>query len=71
LKNNQLPPLFLANRNFLGPVPDELKNLTVIEEAMIALCRSKCWIIRLKEENQDPVLQATQCGMKGHIIIHL
>ncbi|KAJ7921858.1 hypothetical protein B0H13DRAFT_1866288 [Mycena leptocephala] len=28
-KNNKLPPLSLANKLFLGPVPDELKNLTI------------------------------------------
>ncbi|KAJ7670908.1 hypothetical protein DFH06DRAFT_898288, partial [Mycena polygramma] len=37
---------------------------------MIARCRSKCWIIQLKEENSDLVLQSTQRGMKGHIIIY-
>jgi hypothetical protein len=70
LKNGKLPPLSLANKTFLGPVPEELKNLTVIEEAMIARCRSKCWIIQLKEENQNLVLANTQRGIKGHIIIY-
>ncbi|KAJ6540911.1 hypothetical protein B0H10DRAFT_1855720, partial [Mycena sp. CBHHK59/15] len=70
LKNKKLPALSLANRMFLVPVPNELNNLTVIEEAMIARCRSKCWIIQLKEENQDLVLQNTQRGIKGHIIIY-
>ncbi|KAJ7251180.1 hypothetical protein B0H12DRAFT_1202807 [Mycena haematopus] len=37
---------------------------------MIARCRSKCWIIQLKEENQDLVLASTQRGVKGHIIIY-
>ncbi|KAL1689115.1 hypothetical protein GGG16DRAFT_126716 [Schizophyllum commune] len=37
---------------------------------MIARCRSKCWILQLKEENQDIVLPTTQRGMKGHIIIY-
>jgi hypothetical protein len=37
---------------------------------MIARCRSKCWIIQLKEENQDLVLQSTQRGIKGHVIIY-
>ncbi|KAJ6540817.1 hypothetical protein DFH09DRAFT_1368480, partial [Mycena vulgaris] len=69
LKNKTLPPLSLANRNF-GSVPEELRNLTVIEKAMIARCRSKCWIIQLKEENQDLVLASTQRGVKGHIIIY-
>ncbi|KAJ7760232.1 hypothetical protein DFH07DRAFT_718166, partial [Mycena maculata] len=62
--------LSLANRTFLGPVPDELKNLTVIKEAMIARCRSKCWVIQLKAENEDVVAQSTQRGMKGHIIVY-
>ncbi|KAJ7907404.1 hypothetical protein B0H13DRAFT_1572789, partial [Mycena leptocephala] len=62
--------LSLANKTFLGSVPDELKNLTVIEEAMIARCRSKCWIIQLKKENQDLVLASTQRAVKGHIIIY-
>ncbi|KAJ7205792.1 hypothetical protein GGX14DRAFT_397490 [Mycena pura] len=70
LKNKKMPPLSLANKNFLGPVPEELKDLTVIEEAMIARCRSKCWIVQLKEENQDLALATTQRGVKGHIIIY-
>ncbi|KAJ7805331.1 hypothetical protein B0H13DRAFT_1464607, partial [Mycena leptocephala] len=70
LKKKKLPPLSLANKTFLGTVPEELKNLTVIEEAMIARCRSKCWIIQLKEENQDLVLASTQRGIKGHVIIY-
>ncbi|KAJ6531529.1 hypothetical protein DFH09DRAFT_1409330, partial [Mycena vulgaris] len=37
---------------------------------MIARCRSKCWIIQLKEENQDLALASTQRGIKGHIIIY-
>ncbi|KAJ7866259.1 hypothetical protein B0H14DRAFT_2573529 [Mycena olivaceomarginata] len=70
LTNKKLPALALANRTFLGSGPDELKDLTAIEEAMIARCRSKCWIIQLKEENQDLVLQNTQHSIKGHIIIY-
>jgi hypothetical protein len=69
LKNNKLPPLSLANKLFLGRVPDKLKNLTMIEEAMIACCWSKCWIIQLRE-NQDLILTSTQHGIKGHIIIY-
>jgi hypothetical protein len=42
----------------------------MIEEAMIACCRSKCWIIQLQEVNQDLVLASTQHGIKGHIIIY-
>ncbi|KAG1862625.1 hypothetical protein F4604DRAFT_1587322 [Suillus subluteus] len=37
---------------------------------MIAHCRAKCWIIQLKEENQDLQLSTNQRGIKGHIIIY-
>ncbi|KAG2110212.1 uncharacterized protein F5147DRAFT_574833 [Suillus discolor] len=37
---------------------------------MIARCRAKCWIIQLKEENQDLQLSTNQCGIKGHIIVY-
>ncbi|KAG2146371.1 uncharacterized protein EDB93DRAFT_1240851 [Suillus bovinus] len=37
---------------------------------MIARCHAKCWIIQLKEENQDLQLSSNQRGMKGHIIIY-
>ncbi|KAJ7865848.1 hypothetical protein B0H13DRAFT_1636891, partial [Mycena leptocephala] len=59
LKRKKMPALSLANRTFLGAVPSELKDLTVIEEAMIARCRSKCWILQLKADNDDVVLQRT------------
>ncbi|KAJ7611290.1 hypothetical protein FB45DRAFT_875488 [Roridomyces roridus] len=58
LKRKKLPALALANRTFLGPVPPELQDLTMIEESMLARCRSKCWIIQLNEENQEPVINA-------------
>jgi hypothetical protein len=44
--------------------------LTVIEEAMIARCRSKCWIFQRKVEDENVVLQSTQHRLKGHIIIY-
>jgi hypothetical protein len=37
LKRKKMPALSLADRTLLGAVPSELKNLTVIEEAMIAI----------------------------------
>jgi len=70
LKGNKVPALSIANYNFLGVVPNELKDLTVVEEAMIARCRSKCWVIQLKEDNQDLALPHSQRGMHGHIIIY-
>jgi hypothetical protein len=70
LKQDKIPPLSLANGTFLGPIPDELKDLTVIEEAMIARCRAKCWIIQLKEVNPTIVAPDSQRGFRGHIIIY-
>ncbi len=69
IKNNKVPPLALANHMFLGDVPEELKDLTVVKEAMIARCRAKCWIVQLKEESNISVPNS-QRGVKGHIIIY-
>ncbi|KAG1748253.1 uncharacterized protein EDB91DRAFT_1021870, partial [Suillus paluster] len=70
VKKKRLPTTAIANHHLLGPVPDELKDLMVIEEAMIARCRAKCWVIHLKEENSNLHLPHSQRGMKGHIIIY-
>lgn len=70
LNRKKVPPLSIANHNLLGDVPEELKDLTVVEEAMIARCRAKCWIIQLKEEDRDLSLPDTQRGMRGHVIIY-
>ncbi|KAJ7838168.1 hypothetical protein B0H13DRAFT_1912025 [Mycena leptocephala] len=53
LKANKVPPLSTANNNYLGPVPPELKDLTIVEEAMILLCRAKCWIVQLRGDDSD------------------
>ncbi|THU76613.1 hypothetical protein K435DRAFT_608969, partial [Dendrothele bispora CBS 962.96] len=50
LTRGKVPPLSLANHMFLGVVPPELRDLTVVEKAMIARCHAKCWIIQMKEE---------------------
>jgi hypothetical protein len=70
LRCGNVPPLSLANHMFLGEVPDELKDLTVVEEAMIAKCRAKCWVIQLKEDYLDSSLSTSQRGVKGHIIVY-
>ena len=53
LHHHKLPPLALANHTLLGKVPSELKDLTIVEECMIALCRAKRWIIQLTENDTD------------------
>ncbi|KAJ7635439.1 hypothetical protein B0H17DRAFT_1217281 [Mycena rosella] len=39
LNAGRVPALGTANFNYHGPVPPQLENLMVVEEAMIALCR--------------------------------
>lgn len=73
LARKQLPPLSWANGTYLGPLPPELKDLTFIEEAIIARARAKCWIVHLKEDKDNadtPVLAHHQRGFKGHIVVY-
>lgn len=70
LIRHKLPALALANYMYLGQVPGELKELTVVEEAMIARCRAKCWIVQLKEQDQSVSTPDAQRGVRGHIIIY-
>ncbi|KAJ7779028.1 hypothetical protein B0H16DRAFT_1659262 [Mycena metata] len=37
---------------------------------MIALCRAKCWIIQLREEDSGSKLPFSQRGVRGHIIVY-
>jgi len=60
----------MANDMVLGDIPAQLQDLTVVEEAMISQCRSKCWIVQLKAESQDISVPNTQRGLKGNIIIY-
>ncbi|KAJ7705408.1 hypothetical protein B0H17DRAFT_1126243 [Mycena rosella] len=39
LRANRVPAKAIVNHNYIGPVPEELKGLTVVEETMVALCR--------------------------------
>lgn len=68
LKAGRVPAKSMGNHNYLGPVPPKLKDLTVVEEAMITLCRAKCWIIQLRDD--DPHMPTTKRGIRSHIIVH-
>ncbi len=70
LKADKVPPLALANLTYLGPIPSELQNLTVIEEAIIAQSCAKCWIVQLTEDSRDITLPSTQRALKGHVIVY-
>ncbi|KAI9065777.1 hypothetical protein FKP32DRAFT_1567163, partial [Trametes sanguinea] len=58
---------------YVGPVPPALRDLTFIEEQIIALSRAKTCIVHLRtdgETDDAPVLASNQRGLKGHVIIH-
>jgi hypothetical protein len=62
--------LSLANHLLLGDVPPELRDLTVVEESVIACCRAKVCVIQLKAGDSDVILPNTQCRMRGHVVIY-
>ena len=78
LDAHRVPRLAMANRLFLGDVPEVLRDLTTIEESMISLCRAKCTIIHLKtdgtndveKDSSSNVMPNHQRGMRGHVIMH-
>jgi hypothetical protein len=71
ITSGKVPPMSLANHTVLGNVPEQLEDLTVVEEAMIARCRAKCWIVQLKEEKtRIGTSPSAQRGVKGHVIIY-
>ncbi|KAJ6448867.1 hypothetical protein C8R47DRAFT_1030997, partial [Mycena vitilis] len=37
---------------------------------MIALCRAKCWIIQLREDDSETTIPVAQRGVRGHIIVY-
>ncbi|KZV98829.1 hypothetical protein EXIGLDRAFT_287294 [Exidia glandulosa HHB12029] len=53
LARGKLPPLAVANDLVLGSIPQELQDLTMVEEAMIARCRAKAWIVQLKQDQEE------------------
>ena len=72
------PSTALANDLFLRSPPPQLKDLTIIEEAMIAWCWAKTWIIHLNECESNSTgirfshggsLPVSQHAMKGHVIV--
>lgn len=71
LKSKKVPSLSLANHMVLGDIPEQLQDLTIVEEAMIAKCRATCWVIQLKEENAGySAAPNTQRGLRGHVIVY-
>jgi len=69
LHRGSLPKHALANRLYVGAVPDELSDLTMVEESMIARARAKSWIVKLQEQDADSASPTSQRALKGHTII--
>lgn len=70
LRRGSMPKHALANRLYPGPVPDELNDLTMVEECMIARARAKSWIVKLQETESGSASPTSQRGLKGHTIIY-
>lgn len=70
LRRQTIPKHALANRLYLGPVPNELNDLTMVEECMIAQARAKSWIVKLQETDREITSPTSQHGLKGHTIIY-
>ena len=70
LQRNMIPKHALANRLYVGPIPDELSDLTMVKECMIARARAKSWIVKLQETETDSASPTAQRGLKGHTIIY-
>ena len=58
------PPESLANFRWVGPTPDELKNLTWIEELLIARAHVVGRVVRLQARNQ-----ASHFVVKAHVTL--
>ena len=75
-----VPDLSICNEMYVGDISDKLKELTVVEEAMLARQRAKACILHLKESADKPEIRNgpqsngaknpdTQRGVRGHFII--
>ena len=64
LSKDRLPSEALANFRWVGPVPEELQDLTWIEELLIARVHVCGSIVRLGQRNNP----SSFFGIKGHVV---
>jgi hypothetical protein len=71
-KSGQSRKLFPGPRDVLGSVPPvaEMKNMTMVEEKLIACCRAKCCIVKLQDHRTNVILPPSQREIKGNIIVY-
>lgn len=78
-----MPPHTLANRLDIGPVPQCLRDLSIVEEALIARRRAKVWVIHMRGDDDPSDLNSRphgptvghaapiiQRGFKGHVVVY-
>ena len=65
LSNNVLPLEALANFRWIGPVPEELQDLTWPEEALIARSHLFGRVFRMEERNRE----SAYSSLKGHVVL--
>lgn len=53
---------------YVGTVPDELKDLNIIEQSLISRCRIKCTIIKIKTYKSNH--QFSQLKFCGNVITY-
>ena len=70
LRCDCVPDLALCNHLFLGDIPPQLSDLSIVEESMISLCCAKCCIVQLKADGQEYASHSAQHGIKGNLIIY-
>src|SRR5204862_6201846 len=66
LSKGLLPTEALANFRWIGPVPEELKDLTWVEEALVARSHLFGRIFLLQERQHG---EPTYSSLKGHIVL--
>ncbi|CAF3987609.1 unnamed protein product, partial [Rotaria magnacalcarata] len=66
LISNKIPPFALNNSIWVGDVPQELQELTLSEQKLIALYRHSSCVIKLCSITRDPSLAHT--ALKGNVI---
>jgi hypothetical protein len=67
---NRLPALALANRMWIGPIPDPIAQLTVPEQMLIALYHPRCHIFKLYPRNtwgHNLGEDMLQHGLRGNV----
>jgi len=64
------PGVELPVQHILGSIPPEMKNMTMVEEMLIARCRAKCCIVKLQDNRGNVALPSSQRGIKGNIVVY-